>query len=629
MIYFALSFAIIFMVIAHYFKVYRLKQFIEIYEKPDTSRLLQALSLSYVINFFVPFRLGDFFRAWWAGRKMKNGIIFSLATVVVDRILDVIVVGLIFIFFYLLGFRTSMIESSISFYIVGGSILVILLFLGIKFSRYIKISVMKIARIFNSNIELRILKFSWYLINTFKDLITKLKKSKLLINTIVMWFFYLASYCLFAVAMRYSGSNVRLVDIFTLLFSKNSFDLSTSMISLNNIYMLVYLLTPLVILLILSLFKTKERSKNYVKNKYLELLPQLNSSDKLVFLEGYFSAKSREYFNNYLMLNRDISIIQDFSAGSNATTMLCTYDNKMFFRKYSFGKDSSKLYEQVKWLKAHQKDIPLTKVLNIKRGDGYCSYDMPYFYNAINCFNYVHSMPINNCWPVLEKALDTIRENLHTKNLREADSKKIDEYIESKVISNLKKIENGNYIKPLLKYDYLIINGKKYHNLKYFMKFLDKEYLKELFINDTYSDIHGDFTIENIICFSNSDDFYIIDPNTGNIHDSPNLDYAKLLQSLHGGYEFLMNTKSVSVSLDNINYLFTKSVVYDELYNKYHKYLCDKFPKIKVKSIYFHEIIHWLRLLPYKIEKNGERQVLFYAGLIIVLNDVIEMFGDE
>ena len=95
---------------------------------------------------------------------------------------------------------------------------------------------------------------------------------------------------------------------------------------------------------------------------------------------------------------------------------------------------------------------------------------------------------------------------------------------------------------------------------------INKDYLEEIFKNDMYSDIHGDLTIENIICITGKNDFYIIDPNTGNLHDSPNLDYAKLLQSLHGGYEFLMNTKSVEVNQNNINYLFTKSVIYDELY---------------------------------------------------------------
>ena len=47
----------------------------------------------------------------------------------------------------------------------------------------------------------------------------------------------------------------------------------------------------------------------------------------------------------------------------------------------------------------------------------------------------------------------------------------------------------------------------------------------------------------------------------------------------------------------------------------------------RTRSIYFHEIIHWLRLMPYKIEKDGKRALLFYAGMLMVMNDVIEMYG--
>ena len=49
-IYFIL--AVIFLTVAHIVKTYRLSQFIEIYERPDTKNLLQALSYSYIINFF-------------------------------------------------------------------------------------------------------------------------------------------------------------------------------------------------------------------------------------------------------------------------------------------------------------------------------------------------------------------------------------------------------------------------------------------------------------------------------------------------------------------------------------------------------------------------------------------------
>lgn len=626
--------AIITLVIAHILKVYRQKQFIEIYEKPNNKNLLQALSLGYIINFILPFRVGDLFRAWYAGKKMKNGLSFSLSTVVVDRILDVFVVTFLFLMFYLFGFRSEIMKSSILFYIIGGSILLLIMIIGLKYSKYIKICIKKIAGVFNSNIELKILKFSWYIITSIKDMILSLNKFKLIISTILMWIMYLMSYGLFTYSMKLMGNNISFIDVFTALFSKNSLDIPTfnlSTFSLNNRYMVIYLLVPLVILMIISFLpidKPTGRKKTEV-HQYLELLPHINASDKLIFLEGYFSAKSREYFNNYIKLNRDISIIQDYSAGSNATTMLCTDGKKTFFRKYSFGKDSEKLYEQILWLQAHEKNLPLTDVLNIKKGEGYCSYDMTYVKEAISCFNYVHSVPINIGWEIIERALNTLNDNLYNKNLRKSDFITIDKYIESKVINNIKKIENGQYIKNLLKYDYLIINGKKYHNLSYFKKYFTKDYLEDIFKNDMYSDIHGDLTIENIICITGKNDFYIIDPNTGNLHDSPNLDYAKLLQSLHGGYEFLMNTKSVEVNQNNINYLFTKSVIYDELYMRYRNYLYKKFDKEKVRSIFFHEIIHWLRLMPYKIEKNAQRSVLFYAGLIIVINEVIKEFDKQ
>ena len=86
------------------------------------------------------------------------------------------------------------------------------------------------------------------------------------------------------------------------------------------------------------------------------------------------------------------------------------------------------------------------------------------------------------------------------------------------------------------------------------------------------------------------------------------------------------NTKQVSYDDEKIEFLFTKSSRYYELYNEYTKYLLDKFKEEGLKSIFYHEIIHWLRLMPYKIEKNGERCVIFYAGLIMVLAEVEEMF---
>lgn len=75
--------------------------------------------------------------------------------------------------------------------------------------------------------------------------------------------------------------------------------------------------------------------------------------------------------------------------------------------------------------------------------------------------------------------------------------------------------------------------------------------------------------------------------------------------------------------------MMTKSEAYAYVYTKYKKYLQNKFSKEEVLSIYYHEIIHWLRLMPYKIRKDEKLAVVFYTGLLQVLADVWGMENEK
>ena len=257
---------------------------------------------------------------------------------------------------------------------------------------------------------------------------------------------------------------------------------------------------------------------------------------------------------------------------------------------------------------------------------------MPASTNFLSYFEFIHTMPFSYSSKVLDKVLNDIRNNIHNENLRKADSETVKKYIQSKVTKNLKIILNDDkYIKDLEEYDEIIVNGVNLKNLKYYEKVFNENNLQEIFINDSYSDIHGDLTIENIICASNFDfkrssiDYYFIDPNSGNIHESPFLDYAKLLQSLHGKYEFLMMVKDVKIQKNVVNFMLTKSEMYAKLYEKFENFLFESFSYNEVRSIYYHELVHFLRLMPYKIRKNEKLAVVFYTGLLKVLNDIYVM----
>ena len=394
------------------------------------------------------------------------------------------------------------------------------------------------------------------------------------------------------------------------------------------------MITPIIIMLLISKFlKIKAYSKKNHKETgdYFNLFPNQDNKEKLEFLRKYFLDKDKSYIDNYLHINQKITIIRDFSAGSNATTMLCVKKDEMFYRKYAF-EDIEKLYEQLEWIVENKKrKLPLPEIIRKEKTSNYCYYDMLYKPSSIPLFEYIHSMPFEETWEMIENILKKLEEVLYINNLRKADTRSINKYIDLKVRDNIAKIYDSKILKKLLRYDEVIINGKPYKNLSYYLEYLSKEYLYNIFKDDIYSDIHGDLTIENIICNLNTmeEKYYIIDPNSGNINNSANLDYAKILQSIHGGYEFLMRTYDISIEENQINFLFTKSQAYFYLYKKLNEYMNLKFKEEKIRSIYFHEIVHWLRLMPYKLKKDGKRALIFYSGLLMVLNDVIEKYGDR
>lgn len=625
--------------LGHYLKTVRWKEFVEIYEQPDEKRLLQALSLGYFVDFFLPFRVGDIFRILYAGRRMKNGMAFSLSTVIVDRYLDVMVVAVIFVILYSVGLKTPIIYNSVIFYAIFAGILIVLSLLAIKYSGGLKKATRKVCSIFNSTIELKLLFFFWTAIQSFKDVFRGVSRKTLFLTTFFMWFSYLASYYTLALFLSGAIAGISFENIFSMLFANSNINASSfnltyqaGSISVNlQIIMAVYLILPLGILMLISfIFKRNSNKENEDLKTYINLLPHVQDRDRLNFLEAYFDGThSKAYLRWYMELNKDINIIQDYSSGSDATTLLCMNDEETFYRKYAFGPSGDKLYMQVQWLTQNKDAVPTTKIIHEKHNDHFCVYDMEYKSNATGLFRYIHSAPVESSWEIILNTLTDIERGIHSVNVRPAESDKVREYIQTKVTDNINKICKSRELSHITKYDYIRINGRSYKNLPLLMPYLEDDYLYQVFINDTYSNLHGDLTVENIICWEESErKYYLIDPNTGNIHDTPMLDYSKLLQSLHGGYEFLMRLDSVVAKEDEITFLLTSSSIYNKVFSLFRKYLSEKFSPQQLISIYLHEVVHWIRLLTYKIKQWGPNSVIFYAGMIMVANDVVKWIDE-
>lgn len=623
------------MVLGHIFKVRRWALLISVYEKESTSNLLTAMSLAQTTNAVLPVRIGDFIRVIWAGRKMKNGYALSASTVIVDLYVDLITVSAMFFGLALIGKGGESLQQMAHWYMFLFVLLMLMTLLCVLFRRVIKKIVQIIASIFNETIEFNMLYITYLCIASIKDIVKKIDKRTYIVSTIGMWGSYVISYVIFAEAIQRYGFFYATSDVFTKLFSGASlYQIEKAAIPLWA----AYLLLPLAICLVISLLLRKKESTEVI---YRQTLPQMNQSDRLAFLKTYYADENSANINSYLDINRDVVVVEDNSAGSNASTVLVMKeDGSLFYRKYAFDDDGEKLQEQIQWIENHQRDIPLPIITEQRNERNFVTYDMHSYKGVAGLFKYIHTMPVEASWNILEQSLDDIKKGLHSKKRRNTESEIITRYIEEKVQKNIDyMLENSKYIRALEQNESIIVNGRALYTLNYYRDLLTTEHLLSVFAEDEYADIHGDLTVENIVCISDDEEidaseyvdkvlpkeYYFIDPNMGNIHESPFLDYAKLLQSLHGNYEFLMMVTSVNIGKDSVNYMMTKSEAYGKIYRRYEQYLKEHFSEKEVLSIYYHEIIHWLRLMPYKIRKNEKLAVVFYTGLLGVLADVMEM----
>ena len=100
-----------------------------------------------------------------------------------------------------------------------------------------------------------------------------------------------------------------------------------------------------------------------IETEFDNMLLRRDGKDPLHFLTASHIHPSMERAKVIAPFYQGITILQDYSAGSNATTMLCMDAEKTFYRKYAFGADGDKLAEQLAWLRADLSFVPKQKMV--------------------------------------------------------------------------------------------------------------------------------------------------------------------------------------------------------------------------------------------------------------------------
>ncbi len=644
------------LMLAHYLRAYKSKFILDLIRESKVSTLFNGVSVGFLFNTLLPFRLGEFVRAYFVGDSLSISKTVVFISIIIERAVDGILLGASFIgiAFVVKGISYDAYTNMLRF---GGGLLVVSIILLLIVSiirsenKYMVRLVLIFSGLFNRRIADRMRFMAWSGIYGTK-LMTSNRRVllKFWVASVIMWLLYFLSTGAIVVAF-FTG-----IDYDKLWFITGSSYAGVSIPSgpgyINTYHVIIANLTQKIglgetatfslliwatITIPISLFglfvlvrqrfgerKQTQTQEVLINKLYREkdVSPELSQ-----FLDAYFKGERINQLLTQAELDGTFKLIKSFRGGSNAHTMLVWQNEELHVKKITLPQFAAKLKDQAEWLiqREHLKNIP--RVTQQSMTDQYYSFDLAYEEDFFPFFDFIHSRTEAENYDVLQRTINFMNKKIYRPVPAKQGAENLRSYIEGKVLTKVSDTAAlSGIISNLLAYPTLKVNGTSYTNLLGIItKIKDNPVIMEELSNYEESPIHGDLTIDNLIV-SSEGDFMVIDPNNENQVSAPVVDFGKLYQSLHSGYEFLIQLEQCKVTKDAVDFEDSKSHKYEALFRSLDTSLKKEMTPAQYRSIMFHEAVHYCRMLPYRVNINPETVPVFYATAVKLFNEFYEQY---
>lgn len=651
--------AIGFQMTGHWIRAVKHKYLLEQIRPIRTQEVFKGQMIGFLFNTILPFRLGELVRAHYIGKGVSISRSAVFATIVFERLLDTVIIILIG------SFLITQIEITPPALTKATALLalIILVFsLGLRAAYMQKGWLLKavhsVSSIFNEPLKNRIRMVFWSAIYCLKNVVKWQRMPRYIALTGTMWIFYLLSAFIFITTLLptiplakqlitslgvYFGVSVpsgpAYLGTFQEIFTSIS-GVSTQLLDEVNAPFALWLLliVPTTVLGFTFLLR-KQRIYNPQTDDVLDVLKNKLYRDADIskefahFLDAYFKGDKINRILTAEELANNFQVIKTFKGGSNALTILAWQGETMVVKKITLKQYEEKLRAQYLWLQDYQKLPSVTKVLQEYRNHpDFYAIDIEYRDQYIPFFDFIHSSSTQMSRKILLEVCEFVNSHIYTnqKPLSGAD-KVLRKYIRTKAIGKITDAANANLpIAHLLTYDTLIVNGREVQNFHAILEKIQNhpQAMADL-TNVLECPIQGDLTIDNLMVNPTDNTFMILDPNNENAISDPIVDYAKLMQSVHSGYEFLYYLNNCTVRDNKINFEERRSAQYNSLYRSLSNHLKEELPMGRYRAILFHEAVHYCRMLTYRVGINPNTAAAFYAVAVRLFNDFMEQYDDE
>lgn len=633
--------------------------------KDSTTRFqFRALSIGYLFNALLPFRLGELIRARIIAGGLDISFGFSLCLIIIERAFDALILGCIGVIILIFA---SNVDTAFIVYVIGLLALAALVF--ITSSVVVKQNVMllnlfyRITAVFRDSTKNSLRFKAWSAIYGMQRVLYP----KLLIRyiglSLISWFFYICSTLVVAqylFAHFSSGSKLLLssAPYYGVAIPSGPANLGTFSKAMNivtapvhltatdtlmfNLLAWSVLIVPIsAIGLILLFFKTKETlwrkaqqpaSTNSLINKLRrsEDISQEMSS----FLENYFSGNTLSRIVHRLELRNNFRLLKYFKGGSDAITILVLEDGKEIVKKIIPLEFEDRLQAQYEWLAKRKNKPGIVKVLSEERAEDYYAINLEYRKENAMLFEYMHHNPIDKSEKLIDEVWGYLFKEVHKDQGKlQLHPKERDAYVKKHIYGCLEKA--GQVDVKLLdaaEPKQIIINGREYDNLYQVMDKIKKHprAWKDIANYKETGAVHGDVAVDNILVSEKNGHALIIDPAPdGNIINGPVFDFSKNMQSLYCGYEFLLRDGDPVDLLDGriINYRDHSSSQYTQLCDYVRSELAPKhLSESEQRAMLFHAGALHIRRLKHQVHYNPANALKFYAVGVKTLNDFLAQY---
>jgi uncharacterized protein (TIRG00374 family) len=650
--------------VGHLLRAARTKVVIDNVRRGSLAGQFRHLAIGYLFDIIYPLRPGEAVRAWLIAKTLRISFLYTLMAVVLERLIDVVLVSLAFLLLVTLAGAPVSGQVALTALIA----LVVAVALLVAFAALVRENPLlmrlawRLTGLLNTELENRARFKVWSVIFGFQRFFQQRRQLvRYGLLALASWACYLTSAVVLAVVLlpglgggsgaiataapsavvspslgttAPGGYVERAVD-----FIEGSSSLSGSAVVLFAAASWAVTVIPVLVVAVIALFVNwaKRTSDPFAglpvepDERYVNKLgrEQDISGRMTHFLQAYFQRQRLSQVLHRLEVNGNVSLVQFFKGGSNAVTLLATSGGELYVKKMVPPEHAHRLKNQYDWLAERADHEQLVTVLREEHADDHYAIDLEYRPSSVPLFEYVHENSFAESSAKLAEVWDYMYTHVYRLGPVEHRPEIRDDYVSERFVERVRAAaESHPALAEAMKSERIVVNGQTLDNFGTVLARIsaNKSAWEDLATFRTSDHIHGDLTIDNILVDLSTRAVLVIDPSDDNQIRGPIIDFARHMQSLLYGYEFLNEEESPVVlggcdGMPEIIYRDDRSARYAELADYVGTAVMPRhLTPGEQRSVLFHVGLFYGRMLTHRVVINPGTALKYYAVCIQALN---------